>query len=70
MLRQVFIPSTENSTISIPAEYYGIEVEVLVFPSYNKNLAQNSDKESDIFSKYLYSFANYKFNRDDANNYE
>ena len=36
MLRQVMIPSKENSTISIPAEFYGTEVEILVFPFYNK----------------------------------
>jgi len=33
MLRQVMIPSKENSTISIPAEFYGTEVEVLVYPN-------------------------------------
>jgi hypothetical protein len=70
MLRQVMIPSKENSTISIPAEFYGKEVEVLVFPFYNKNVNQNSDSINDVFNKYLYSFGNFKFNRDEANNYE
>jgi len=70
MLRQVMIPSKENSTISIPAEFYGTEVEILVFPFYNKKTNQNSDSLNDIFDKYLYSFGNYKFNRDEANNYE
>jgi len=32
MLKQVLIPSKENSTISIPAEYYGMEVEIVVYP--------------------------------------
>jgi hypothetical protein len=32
MLRQVLVPSKENSTVSIPAEFYGIEVEVVVYP--------------------------------------
>jgi hypothetical protein len=70
MLRQVMIPSKENSTIAIPAEFYGKEVEVLVFPFNNKNVNQNSDSINDIFDKYLYSFGNFKFNRDEANNYE
>ena len=70
MLRQVMIPSKENSTVSIPAEFYGTEVEILVFPFNNKKTNQNSDSINDIFDKYLYSFGNYKFNRDEANNYE
>jgi hypothetical protein len=28
------VPSKENSTISIPTEYYGMEVEVLVYPNH------------------------------------
>jgi len=35
MLRQVMVPSKENSTISIPTEYYGTEVEILVYPIYS-----------------------------------
>jgi hypothetical protein len=70
MLRQIIIPSKENSTIFIPAEFYGMEIEVLVFPYYNRKANQNSDNINDIFTKYLYSFDDYKFNRDEANNYE
>jgi len=70
MLRQVMIPSKENSTVSIPAEFFGTEVEVLVFPFYNKKANQSSGSINDIFDKYLYSFGNFKFNRDEANNYE
>jgi len=70
MLRQVMIPSKENSTVSIPVEFYGKEVEILVFPFYNKKANQNNDSINDIFDKYLYTFGNYKFNRDEANNYE
>jgi hypothetical protein len=70
MLRQIMIPSKENSTISIPAEYYGTVVEVLVFPFQNKKASQNSDSIKDLFAKHLYSFDNYKFDRDEANDYE
>jgi hypothetical protein len=70
MLRQVMLPSKENSTVSIPAEFYGKEIEVFVFPFYNKKTKQNNDNIDDIFDKYLFSFENYKFNRDEANNYE
>ena len=70
MLRQVMVPSKENSAVFIPAEFYGMEVEVLVFPFYNKEVNQNSNSINDIFAEYLYSFDNFKFNRDEANNYE
>jgi hypothetical protein len=70
MLRQIMVPSKENSTISIPAEYYGTEVEILVYPFYRKKANQNLGSINDIFDKHLYSFGNFKFNRNDANNYE
>jgi hypothetical protein len=70
MLRQVMVPNEKNSTISIPVEFYGKEVEVLVFPFYNKKVNQNNDNINIIFDKFLYSFGNFKFNRDEANNYE
>jgi len=70
MLRQVMIPSKENSTITIPVEFYGTEVEVLVFPFYDKKTNQNNNNINDIFDKYLYSFDNFKFDRNEANNYD
>jgi len=70
MLRQVMIPSKENSTVSIPSEFYGTKVEVLVFPFYEKKATKNNDSINDIFDKHLYSFNNFKFNRNEANNYE
>ena len=70
MLRQVMIPSKENSTVSIPAEFYGTEVEILVFPSCNSKKNQTNDSIKDIFAKHLYPFDNYKFDRNEANDYE
>ena len=70
MLRQVLIPSAENSIINIPAEFYGKEIEVLFYPFYKTKSNQNSSDIDNAFSKYLYNFGNFKFNRDDANDYE
>lgn len=64
------IPSKENSTISIPVEFYGTEVEILMYPSYNTKASQNNASIKDLFANYLYSFDNYKFDRNEANNYE
>jgi hypothetical protein len=69
MLRQVMIPSKENPTISIPAESYGTEVEVFVFPPSNAKANQNSVSIKYLFAKHLYSFEDYKFDRDEVNNY-
>jgi len=33
MLRQVLVPSKENSTVAIPDEYIGQEIEVIIFPT-------------------------------------
>jgi len=62
-------PSKEKSSFPFPVEYYGKEVEILVFPSQKKS-KQNIDDISKIFDKHLFSFVNYKFNRDEANDYE
>ena len=87
MLRQVIVPSEENPTISIPAEFYGTKVEVLVFPFHEPGTKSDdptaerngyvsitynrgSDRINEIFDRHLYSFGNYKFDRDDANDYE
>ena len=69
MLRQVMIPSKETPIFSFPSEFYGKEVEILVFPFNNKS-NQNIDNLKDLFAKYLYSFKNYKFDRNEANDYE
>ncbi|MCL2609071.1 MAG: hypothetical protein FWD94_04110 [Treponema sp.] len=64
------IPSKENSTVSIPDEFYGMQVEVLVFPIPTAKTNQNGGTLDDIFDGHLYSFDNFKFDRDEANNYD
>jgi hypothetical protein len=46
------VPSKENSTISIPVEFYGTEVEVLVYPYYNKKVNQKNESINDIFDNH------------------
>ena len=70
MLRQVITPSKENPVINIPVEYYGMEVEVFVFPLHDRKTNINSDYINDIFDGHLYFFNDFKFNRNDANNYD
>ena len=70
MLRQVMIPNEKNSTISIPSEYYGMEVEILIFPFNDIKPNQNNDALNNSFDKNLFSFDKYKFDRNEANSYE
>jgi len=52
------IPSEENSTLSIPVEFD------------DPKASQNGDSVDGIFDRHLYSFENYKFDRDAANDYD
>jgi len=52
------ILNEENSTVSIPAEFDDPEA------------TQNVDSIDEIFDRHLYSFENYKFDRDAANDYD
>ena len=48
MLRQVMVPSKENSTISIPDEYYGQEVEIVVYPIYSTPKDEKLEAYNDL----------------------
>ncbi|MCL1957394.1 MAG: hypothetical protein FWF63_08725 [Fibromonadales bacterium] len=48
MLRQVMVPSKENSTVSIPAEFYGTEVEDAKLEAYNNLLKFRGTLKRDI----------------------
>ena len=84
MYRQIFIPTENNSSIpqvTIPREWYGKEVEINLLPvklSFrNKRSDSNPDlekerrrKREEMLKKYTFSRNGYKFDRDEANNYE
>jgi len=78
MYRTIFIPTETDHIIplNIPREWYGRDVEVIVFPlEMSQTLLQETEKKSECKFKAIppqYSFAtkNFKFNRDEANDYE
>ena len=70
MLRQIMIPSKENSTVSIPDRFYGMRVEVLVFPLPATGTGKTGGSLDDAFDRHMCSFDNFKFNRDEANSYD
>ena len=52
MFRQVFTPTEENNTIplvTIPREWYGQEVEIIVFPIKHEKKNDTESRESRLF---------------------
>jgi len=80
MYRQIFIPNEQNNNIPfvIPREWYGQPVEIIAFPVCNadEQSQQNSavqerrKKREELLNRYVIDLSNFKFNRDEANNYD
>ncbi len=79
MYRTIFTPSETDNVIpfSIPREWYGRDVELIVFPLdmpqtglLRETVQKNNFKFKKLPSKYLFDTKNFKFNRDEANDYE
>ena len=80
MYRTVFTPTEADNMIpiSIPREWYGRNIEVIVFPlditHQPTKLRETANKDVRKFkaipSKYLFDTRDFKFNRDEANDYE
>jgi hypothetical protein len=72
MYRTVFTPTEANNMIpfSIPREWYGRDIEVIMFPLDIQTVVVNERKFKEIPSKYLFDTKKNKFNRDEANEYE
>ncbi|MCL2041587.1 MAG: hypothetical protein FWG84_06080 [Bacteroidales bacterium] len=74
MYRTIFTPTEMDSMIpfSVPREWYGRNIEVIVFPLDMSQALLKKDKREfkSIPSQYSFSTKNFKFNRDEANDYE
>ena len=77
MYRQLFAPVENNISISVPNEWKGMNIEVIVFPISPKEVIvrKTSDiekrkKRNEFLDKYLIDLSDFKFNRDEANDYE
>jgi hypothetical protein len=64
MLRQVLVPSKENSVVALPMEWYGREVEVIVFPLETH---QKSKTEKKLPHYIGIDMSGFKFDREEAN---
>jgi hypothetical protein len=78
MYRTVFTPTETDNMIpfSIPREWYGRNIEFLVFPldmpqTQLRETAKTYERAfKSIPAQYSFSTKNFKFNRDEANDYE
>jgi hypothetical protein len=71
MPTQTIIPTSNILQVQIPNEYIGKELEFSYEEKKSKqNKPTNKFKASDIFKDCRVDLSNYKFNRDEANDYE
>ena len=80
MYRKIFTPSEQNSSIPvvIPRTWYGQPVEVIVFPVFEAaeippqelTVQERRRKREELLNKYSIDLSNFKFNRDEANDYD
>ena len=79
MLRQIITPLEPSFTIQIPNNMLGKTVEIIAFELMETNNGSNiSDNDKtqrlkrieDITKDSLVDLSNFKFNRDEANNYD
>jgi len=78
MYRQVFRPNNSTYNLPVPRSWYGMEVEVIAFPissvvqiSAPKNLVKTRRRKREaMLRKYSMDLSGFKFNSEEANDYE
>jgi len=77
MLREIITPKKSLVTVRLPDEMVGKTIEVIAFEidainTDNKNLTreQRLKRIEEITSPMLTDLSNFKFNRDEANDYD
>ena len=75
LIREIIIPTQNTHTLNIPDTMIGKEIEVLAFEIENQTTI--SKPSTDGYEDFLLSLANlktdlsnFKFNRDEANDYD
>ncbi|MDR3184377.1 MAG: hypothetical protein LBT49_03125 [Prevotellaceae bacterium] len=75
MYKQIFIPNERSISIPIPQQWQGRKIEVTASPVLKDTVEEQSllakRKELDeILDQYLFDLSDFKFNRDEANEYD
>jgi hypothetical protein len=76
MIREIIIPSNNSYLLKIPDHYVGKPLQIIAFPLNEKEeghqpkTGRSLEEIKKFFSNYHIDMSNFKFNRDDANDYE
>jgi hypothetical protein len=77
MYRQIFAPDSDNINIPVPNEWKGMNIEVIAFPIATEvnagekaSDAEKRKKRKELLDKYLIDLSDFRFSREEANDYE
>lgn len=79
LIREIIVPTGNSYTINLPDEMIGKQVEVIAFEIENRSQDADIDlgvrekkieQIREIFKDSLVDLSNFKFDRDEANNYD
>ena len=81
MIRKIITPQERTLVLELPEEFVGKAVEVLAFEVEDEDstheISRSTQKKSerlqqirDTFAKYRVDMSDFKFDRNEANNYE
>jgi hypothetical protein len=73
LIREIIFPTENTYTLHLPEEMIGKQVEIIAFEIEKAPLDRKEKSIDDIkaiFKDSLIDLSNYKFDRDEANNYE
>jgi hypothetical protein len=77
MLRQIIFPSEQNFTLQLPMEMVGKTIEVIAFEIDETKIRKTDTTKAKrvkaieaITKNSLVDLSNFKFNRQEANNYD
>lgn len=74
LLREIIYPTKNTYTLNLPDEMIGKQIEVISFEIEKKKIANpNKNKKEEIksiFKDFQINLSNFKFDRDEANNYD
>jgi hypothetical protein len=75
MYRQIFIPNGQNISIPVPQQWWGRKIEVIAYPvskdtAEEQSPAAKRKKLDALLDQHLFNLRDFKFNRDEANEYD
>ena len=80
MFREILVPISSSLTLELPAELVGKQVEILAFELHEQptvaaapteeELARRVAEIQDIFKDHRVDLTNFRFDRNEANNYD